>query len=134
MYASIVEQARSDEQGAGLPESAIDELISLALGYIEPRHRLGLVTPELEQRILRARQSFRDYLPQEYVDEIEFYDPNAAGGSFGAFGGTALNLTVARMDHTCTLLDDGNDVAVLDDFSLALANHYEKLTKLRVAT
>ena len=77
MYAMIVEQARSDDRGAGLSDAAIDELISLALGYIEPRHRLGLVTPELEQRILRARQSFRDYLPQEYADEIEFYDPDA---------------------------------------------------------
>jgi len=39
---------------------------------------------------------------------------------------------------TCTLelenLDYNELQAVLDDFSLALANHYEKLTKLRVAT
>ena len=39
---------------------------------------------------------------------------------------------------TCTLevenLDYNELQAVLDDFSLALANHYEKLTKFRVAT
>ena len=39
---------------------------------------------------------------------------------------------------TCTLevenLDFNEVQAVLDDFSLALANHYEKLTKFRVAT
>ncbi len=39
---------------------------------------------------------------------------------------------------TCSLeienLDYNELQAVLDDFSLALANHYEKLTKLRVAT
>lgn len=39
---------------------------------------------------------------------------------------------------TCTLevenLDFNELQAVLDDFSLALANHYEKLTKFRVAT
>lgn len=39
---------------------------------------------------------------------------------------------------TCTLelenLDYNELQAVLDDFSLALANHYEKLTKLRVTT
>ena len=39
---------------------------------------------------------------------------------------------------TCTLeienLDYNELQAVLDDFSLALANHYEKLTKHRVAT
>jgi hypothetical protein len=39
---------------------------------------------------------------------------------------------------TCTLelenLDYNELQAVIDDFSLALANHYEKLTKFRVAT
>lgn len=39
---------------------------------------------------------------------------------------------------TCTLeaenLDYNELQAVLDDFSVALANHYEKLTKFRVAT
>ena len=39
---------------------------------------------------------------------------------------------------TCTLeaenLDYNELQAVLDDFSLALANHYEKLTRFRVAT
>ena len=39
---------------------------------------------------------------------------------------------------TCTLeienLDYNELQAVLDDFSLSLANHYEKLTKFRVAT
>ena len=38
---------------------------------------------------------------------------------------------------TCTLqmenLDYNELQAVLDDFSLALANHYEQLTKFRVA-
>jgi len=58
-----------------ISDDAQIKLIELALGYIEPRHRLGLMTPELTARILRARNSFREYLPQDYSGEIEFYDP-----------------------------------------------------------
>ncbi|MEO0671513.1 MAG: hypothetical protein AAFZ05_05765, partial [Pseudomonadota bacterium] len=40
----------------------------------EPRHRLGLITPELKERILRARKSIRRHLPEICRDQIEFYD------------------------------------------------------------
>jgi hypothetical protein len=40
---------------------------------------------------------------------VEIYDPNA-GGSFGGFTADVINLTVARMLHTCSLLDNGNVV------------------------
>lgn len=51
------------------------ELIALALGYVEPKHRLNLLDIALRRRVLRARHSFRTYLPGEKADEIEFYDP-----------------------------------------------------------
>jgi putative ABC transport system ATP-binding protein len=51
-------------------------LIELAFSYVEPRHRLQLATPQFQQRILRARESFRRHLPQSYADHIEFYQPD----------------------------------------------------------
>ena len=50
-------------------------LVALALGYIEPKHRLNLLDIALRRRVLRARHSFKTYLPGEKADEIEFYDP-----------------------------------------------------------
>ena len=75
-YAELLEERRTTGVAKRLSEEASDKLIDLALGYIEPRHRLGLVTPELQERILRARNSFKEYLPQDYSGEIEFYDPD----------------------------------------------------------
>lgn len=49
-------------------------LVRLALGYVEPRLRLGLVDPRIEARIVRARRSFRSYLPQSYAGEVSFYE------------------------------------------------------------
>jgi putative ABC transport system ATP-binding protein len=52
-----------------------DRLISLALAYSEPRHRLGLVDASLERRIVAARKSFREMISPEIGSSVEFYDP-----------------------------------------------------------
>lgn len=75
-YSDLLDERRTNGALAPMSEEATDKLIELALSYIEPRHRLGLVTPELEERILRVRNSFKNYLPHDYANEIEFYDPD----------------------------------------------------------
>jgi hypothetical protein len=40
---------------------------------------------------------------------VEIYD-SGGGGDFGAFTADVLNLSVARMHHSCSLLEDGNVV------------------------
>jgi hypothetical protein len=47
---------------------------------------------------------------QDYADVdtgVEIYS-SSWGGAFGGFRDVILNLSTARMDHTCTLLDTGN--------------------------
>ncbi len=63
------------------PETECD-LVALALGYIEPKHRLNLIDQRLQQRILRARASFRRHLPGNAVDDVAFYDQDRV--MFGA--------------------------------------------------
>jgi putative ABC transport system ATP-binding protein len=58
------------------------DLVALALGYIEPKHRLNLIDQRLQRRILRARASFRRHLPANAVRDVEFYDPDKV--MFGA--------------------------------------------------
>ncbi|QEL25359.1 ABC transporter ATP-binding protein [Bosea sp. F3-2] len=52
------------------------DLVALALGYIEPKHRLNLIDDRLERRILRARASFRKHLPADAAGDVDFYAPN----------------------------------------------------------
>jgi putative ABC transport system ATP-binding protein len=49
--------------------------LRLALSYIEPRDRLGLLSGELEARIVEARHSFHEELGDEQ-SLIAFYDPS----------------------------------------------------------
>ncbi|WNJ91088.1 ABC transporter ATP-binding protein/permease [Bosea sp. 685] len=51
------------------------DLLALALGYIEPKHRLNLLDDRLRRRILRARASFTAHLPADAVHDVDFYDP-----------------------------------------------------------
>jgi putative ABC transport system ATP-binding protein len=75
-YQRLVEQARTRGSVAKLSTDGQSRLIELALSFVEPRHRLQLVTPQLERRMLRARKSFRRHLPQRYAADIEFYQPD----------------------------------------------------------
>lgn len=56
------------------PETERD-LVALALGYIEPKHRLNLLDDALRRRILRARSSFKAHLPADAAHDVAFYDP-----------------------------------------------------------
>lgn len=50
-------------------------LIGLAFLYVEPRHRLGLLDPTLERRLLEARAAFRASILADPAPAIVFYDP-----------------------------------------------------------
>jgi putative ABC transport system ATP-binding protein len=75
-YAELVEKAKGRDAQHSLTNPDYDRLIALALAYVEPQHRLSQVDEKLEQRVLRARESFRRYLPGNYSDDIEFYEPD----------------------------------------------------------
>ncbi len=76
-FERIVEQAR---QGGvtRLPSAAQARLVALGLSYNEQRHRMNVLEPGFEDRVVRVRRSLRTYLPQGYADAITFYDPDVA--------------------------------------------------------
>jgi putative ABC transport system ATP-binding protein len=52
-------------------------LVEIALNYIEPKHRLGLIDYAFRARVLRARKSFRQYISKRGHEDIRFYDREA---------------------------------------------------------
>ena len=73
-FNDIVTRAASGGLG-GLAQIDRSRLMTLALAYTEPRHRLGLVTPDLTNRVVRARLALRRRLPTALAEAVEFYDP-----------------------------------------------------------
>jgi putative ABC transport system ATP-binding protein len=60
----------------GLTEPDRVRLLGLAMLYVEPRHRLGLVDDDLEQQIMSARRLFRGQATPDVAKAIAFYDPS----------------------------------------------------------
>ena len=65
-------------KGRGYDAASEDErssIIRLSALYVEPRHRFGLLTRELMEKIVDVRHQFYDGMPEELKDAIERYDP-----------------------------------------------------------
>lgn len=56
------------------PAGDVAPFIRLSLRYVEPRHRLNLITDYLLQRVLLARQRFMATPAAALAGEVEFYD------------------------------------------------------------
>jgi putative ABC transport system ATP-binding protein len=65
----------SREGTAGLSEEDKTLLISLAFQVVVDRHRLGLIDDNLQARIVEARRTFRDNLPEDKQGSVAFLDP-----------------------------------------------------------
>ena len=48
--------------------------MSLPLGYVEPRHRLGLLDDGLKERLVATRRAVREMLERDGDPGVEFYD------------------------------------------------------------
>jgi putative ABC transport system ATP-binding protein len=71
-YQAIVKRAKA---GAATYADR-SQLSVLPLRYVEARHRLGLITPQMRERLLAARRTFAETLPAELKSRIEFYAPD----------------------------------------------------------
>ena len=66
------------ERGAFKAASADDRsrLIQLALSYIEPRYRFGLLDDQLRDRLVAARHGLSQDMPAELRPQVQPYDPD----------------------------------------------------------
>lgn len=77
-------------------------IIRLSFLYIEPRHRFGLLTPELMADVVAVRKAFHANLPDTLKGAIEPYDPD----SFTASATLLDNVLFGRISHKYT---DGSE-------------------------
>jgi predicted ABC-type transport system involved in lysophospholipase L1 biosynthesis ATPase subunit len=90
----------SQVRGAAATRDA-GRLIGLALRYSEVRHRLGLVQPDMEARILAVRRAFAAELPPALAAAVEFFRPDRVCSATNLldnllFGRIALDQADAR--------------------------------------
>jgi len=74
-YKALLERTKKDEPTA-LSDAEQARLITLVLKLVPSRHRLGVVTDEMQEAILVARQQFAAALPEHLCDDVAFFDEN----------------------------------------------------------
>jgi putative ABC transport system ATP-binding protein len=94
-------------------------LLRLAYGYIEPRHRHGLLDDEVKASIVAARQAFRDNLPADLAGTIEFYQPGtlnpAASVQDNVLFGRIVDTYAEAVERVNALLRETMDALGLTD-------------------
>ena len=101
----LTKMARGSADSLSEQERAM--LLAIPFKLIPARHRLGLITDDIRERVVQARKIFRENLPEDLAGAIEFFDParyNAAASVqdnilFGkiAYGEADGPETVGRM-------------------------------------
>ncbi|TRL34365.1 ABC transporter transmembrane domain-containing protein [Rhizobium straminoryzae] len=69
-------QKRKTRAGQTLTEDERRSIVRLSLHYIEPRYRFGVLTPQIMDQVVAARDLFYENLPADLRDRVERYDPH----------------------------------------------------------
>ncbi|MGE0254716.1 MAG: ABC transporter transmembrane domain-containing protein [Alphaproteobacteria bacterium] len=70
-------------------------LLALPFMVIPAQHRLGVVTPEREAKLIEARKLFRAELPDDLAGEVEFFDP----ARYNAAASLQDNILFGKLAH-----------------------------------
>jgi putative ABC transport system ATP-binding protein len=87
----IVRRART----SSLTYSDRTALAALPLSYIDARHRLGILTPVIVERLLAARKTFADTLPPDLRTGISLYSEE----TFNPAASIIDNILLGRVSH-----------------------------------
>ncbi|RWX77264.1 ABC transporter ATP-binding protein [Neorhizobium lilium] len=74
-------QKRRRKPGLAVSENERKAIVKLSLYYIEPRYRFGVLSKDIMDQIVAARDLFYTNLPAALRDRIERYDPHRYMGA-----------------------------------------------------
>jgi putative ABC transport system ATP-binding protein len=90
-YQQIIRRARS----GNLTYADRSALAALPMPYVDARHRLGILTPEITERLLAARRTFAETLPRDLQGRISFYHEE----TYNAAASILDNILLGRVSY-----------------------------------
>ena len=90
-YQQVMKRAKT----SGLTYADRAQLSVLPLRYVEARHRLGLITPEIRERLLATRRTFAETLPADLRARISFYEE----GKYNVSASIQDNILLGRVSY-----------------------------------
>jgi putative ABC transport system ATP-binding protein len=127
-YRSILRRIRMGSDSSIDPQDR-QAILKLAYGYIEPRHRLGLLDEELQAAIVSVRQAFRDNLPAELADAVKFHEPGkvnpAASVQDNVLFGRIVDTYAEAVERVNAILRETMDALTLTDTVIELGLSFD---------
>lgn len=134
-------QRLQDKAFADASEADRDRVVAFSFAYIEPRFRFGLLDDDLQARIVEARNSFYENLPEDLKTAVERYDretyirsasvlDNVLFGRVGhrhADGAEKIRTVVRDLLDSLQLSDDVLDIGL--DFNVGVGG--KRLTNVQ---
>ncbi|MFS8110485.1 ABC transporter ATP-binding protein [Rhizobium jaguaris] len=93
-YEALLQKLNGKGFDAATPDERVS-IIRLSFSYIEPRHRFGLLTQMLMEKIVKARAKFHEHIPADLARVVERYDPER----FTASATLMDNVLFGRIAH-----------------------------------
>lgn len=93
-YEAALARIAGEDFTTAMPEDQ-DMFLRLPMGYIEPRHRFGLLDDDLQASILAARMEFHENLPADLASSIAFYEP----GLYNPAASLQDNILLGRISY-----------------------------------
>jgi len=90
-FQQIIRRART----GGLTYADRAALAGLPMPYVDARHRLGILNPEITERLIAARRTFAETLPRELQGRISFYNEEA----YNPAASILDNILLGRISH-----------------------------------
>ena len=108
LKANIIENPEFDIETCSFREQTT--LLSIALQLIVSKHRLGLITPKIQEHVIQARQYFVKNIPDHLKSIIDFYHPDRFNEGLNCqnnilYGHLSYNIAHAK-NKVDTLLDE----------------------------
>lgn len=104
-------------------------LMRLSLGYVEPRHRLGLLDDNARRAILSAREAFRSRLPESLAEAVHFHRPDtvnsAASLQDNVVFGRVVDSFADAAERSGALLRETFDALGLTDLAIRSGLRFE---------
>ncbi|MDP9807738.1 putative ABC transport system ATP-binding protein [Rhizobium tibeticum] len=127
-YQALLQKLQSRRFDDATPDER-SAIIRLSFAYIEPRHRFGLLTDELMEKIVNARKQFHENIPEDLAAVIERYDPERFISSASLmdnvlFGRIAYQQADAS-DHIRAIMGDLFDKLDLFDDVLSIGLEFD---------
>ncbi len=95
VYEQLLLRFKERPEGVRPNRDELRAMLRLSFNYVELRYRFGLLTPELSEKIVKARDLLHDKLPAHLTGLIERYDPHR----YIALASLRENILFGKLSH-----------------------------------